>query len=243
MTAKKGTLARLLIDEFDFSGDTAGFTVTVAMSEQDSTTLQATAMTYEPILPSIKTEHNGYISGVKDAGTLENELHDRLGVAGSYVATLIGTDVAACPAYVVDGTYGNSMKFATPVAGLMTLDGAWGEARGGHRGYRIFSGELTATGAQTSVDLGAAGADGGECYLFVQAVDGTATNAAIKVQSSATEGGTYADEATFDVDGVGSQKATMTGTVNEWVRVNLTDLGGADGITFVMVVCVKGVTE
>lgn len=241
--SKKGTLASLLVDEFDFSGDTAGFTVTVAMSEQDSTTLQATAMTYEPILPSIKLEHNGYITGVSDDGTLENELFDRLGVNGVYVATLIGTDVDACPAYVLDNTFGANMKLAAPVAGLMTLDGAWGEGRGGHRGYRIFSGQLDTTGAQAAVDLGAAGSAGGECYLFVQAITGTATDAAIKVQSSSTENGTYADEATFDVDGVGSQKGAMTGTVNQWARVNLTDLGGADDITFVMIACVKGVTE
>lgn len=243
MTAIKGTLARLLVDKFDFSTDTAGLTMTAGNTEGDSTTLQATAMTAEPILPNMKIEHNGYITGVSSAGTLENELNSRLGVAGSYIATLFGTDVAACPAYVLDGTFGANMKMAAPAAGLMTLDGAWGEGRGGHRGYRVFSGVISATGSQTPIDIGAAGSNGGEAYLFVQAITGSATNAVIKIQSATTSGGTYADEATFTFSAAGGFKQLMTGTVNEFLKLNCTSLGGATDFTVVLIACVKGVTE
>lgn len=243
MTATKGTDAKLLVDEFDFSADTAGFTVTVAMTEQDCTGLQATAMLYQAILPSTAIEHNGYLRTIGAAGAMEQELKDRLGTGSAYVAALLGTGTAACPAYVLDGTFGSTLNFGAPATGLMTINGAWGKGSGGHRGRRIVEGVLDAVAAGTAYDLGAAGSAGGEAYLFVQDITGTATDAVIKVQSSATEGGTYADEATFTFSAVGGYKAAMTGTINRWLRVNVTDLGGADDFTVVAIVCVDGVTQ
>lgn len=243
MTAIKGTKAKLLVDEFDFSGDTAGFGVTIAIAEQESTGLQAEAMLYQPILPSMKIEHNGYIRAAGEAGDMEQELQARLGVDGALVAALLGTDTAACPAYVLPSTFGQTMNIQAPAQGLLTLNGAWGLGDGGHRGIRIFEGALDATGAETAYDLGAAGSAGGVCYLFVQSITGTATDATVLVESSATEGGTYAEEAEFEFSAVGGYAAAMSGTVNRWVRLNVDDLGGADAFTVVLIVCVKGVTE
>lgn len=243
MTAKKGTLAKLLVDEFDFSSETSGITATVAMSEQECTTLQATASLYAPILPSLKIEQNGYLRAAGSAGDMEQELEARLGVAGVYVAALFGTDAAACPAYVLDNTFNQTMNIQAPATGLITLNGAWGMGAGGSRGIRVFEGVLDATGAQAAVDLGAAGSAGGACYLFVQGIEGTATDAIIDVESASTEGGSYSEEAEFTFDDVGGYKALMTGTVNRWVRLNVEDLGGADELTVVLIVCVDGVTQ
>lgn len=243
MTAIKGTLARLLVDEFDFSGDTAGFTVDTTMGEAECTTLQATAAIYTALLPMMRIEHNGYLSSAGSAGDMEQELKARLGVGGVYVAALLGTDVTACPAYVLDSTFGQTLNLQSPTTGLITINGAWGAGGGGHRGIRIFTGALSATGAQTSVDLGAAGSNGGSAFLFVQSITGTATNAIIDVESSATEGGTYVEEAEFTFSDVGGYAASMSGTVNRWLRLNVEDMGGATAFTVVLIVCVKGVTE
>lgn len=243
MSALKGTKAKLLVDEFDFSGDTAGFGVNITTGEGDSTTLQATAMTSEPLLPSMAIEHNGYISGVGDAGDLEEELWSRLGVGGVYVAALLGTDDAACPAYVKDNTFGANLQIQAPTAALMTINGSWGLGQGGSRGLRIYEGTLSATGNGTAYDLGSAGSNGGEAYLFVRAITGSASSASVKVQSSATEGGTYADEATFTFSAVGGFKVAMSGTVNRWLRINTASLGGATNFTVTLIACVKGVTE
>lgn len=240
MTAKKGTLARLLVDEFDFSGDQSGITATVAMAEEERTTLQAMGMAYEPILPSLKIEQNGYLFSNL---VTEAALSARLGVGGVYVAALFGTDAMGCPAYVLDGTFKQSMVTTAPMTGLITLNGAWGMGPNFSRGIRIWEGALSATGAQAAIDLGAAGAAGGEAYLFVQSITGTATNAVILVESSATEGGVYATEATFTFSAVGGFKQAMTGTVNRWVRLNVSDLGGADAFTVVLVAAVDGVTQ
>lgn len=242
MTARKGTDAIMLIDQFNFSGQTHSFEVATGVSEEDSTNLQSTAMEYEPILNMGKISQSGYING-HNANSFEAELKSRLGVAGAYVACLIGPSDANCPAYILDGTFGSSMKISATMTSLMTIDGDWGKGRSMHRGIRIFTGTLSATGAQTGIDLGAQGTNGGECYLFVSAISGTATNASIKVQSATLIAGSYSDEATFTVSAIGGYKATMTGTVDRWVRVNLASLGGATSLTFVMIVCTKGVTE
>lgn len=242
MTAIKGTKAQILVDEFDFSGDTAGIGVTVAMGEQDSTTLQDTAMISEPILPGMTIEQNGYFVGT-GAGELEKELWDRLFASGNYVAALFGTDTAACPAYVKDDTFGASMQIQAPTAALITINGAWAKGQGGSRGLRVYTGTLSATGTQTAYDFGSAGTAGGEAYLFIQTITDTATNAVILVESSATEGGAYATEATFTFSAVGASKQTMSGTVNRWLRLNASDLGGATDFTVVLIVCVDGVTQ
>lgn len=242
MTARKGTDAMLLVDEYNFSGQTSSFEVTTGISEADATDLESDAMEYEAILPSMKISQSGYLNG-SAADSFEAELNARLGTGVAYIGCLIGKADANCPAYIIDGTFASSLTIQSPAAGLITLNGDWGLARGGSRGIRIFTGELTATGAQTAVDLGSAGSDGGECYLFVQAIDGTATNADIDVESATLEAGAYSSEGTFTFSAVGSYKMTMSGTVNRWVRVNLTDLGGATGITFVMIVCTNGVTQ
>lgn len=242
MTAIKGTLAKILVDEFDFSGDTSGIDVQMTMGEQDTTTLGATAMTSAAILPSMTINQNGYVAGV-GAGELEKELWDRLGVAGVYVAALFGTDVAACPAYVKDNTFGANMQIQAPAAGLMTLNGSWAVGQGGSRGLRIYTGTLSSTGNQTAYDFGSAGSAGGEAYLFVHTITGTATSASVKVQSSATEGGTYADEATLTFSAVGGYAAAMSGTVNRWLRLNCASLGGATSFLVTVVACVDGVSQ
>jgi len=77
----------------------------------------------------------------------------------------------------------------------------------------------------------------------VQDIGGTATNAAIKVQSdSASNFSGVADEATFTFSAVGAYQATLSGTVGRYVRANVTSLGGADDLTFLMIVALAGVS-
>lgn len=243
MSVIKGAEAKLLVDEFDFSGSTSSFDVVNNVTEEVSTTLGATAVTTAPILPSMKITQNGYVSGVADAGTIQKELRDRLGVSGVYVAALLGTSVANCPAFVLGDTFGANMQIQVPVTGLMTLNGAWGMGSGGYQGIRVYEGTLSATGNGTAYDIGSAGSAGGQAFLFVRAITGTATSASVKVQSSATEGGTYADEATLTFSAVGGYAAAMSGTVNRWLRLNCASLGGATNFTVTLIACVEGVTE
>lgn len=80
-----------------------------------------------------------------------------------------------------------------------------------------------ATAPITDVDLLA--------VLNVTATDGTAT---IKVTSSTTSGGTYVDEATFNVTAIGGQSSVTRGiAVDRFIKASWT-LGTATSITFAL---------
>jgi hypothetical protein len=241
--AVKGTLARILVDEVDLSCETSAVTMANSISEDEVTTLCSTAAEYEAILPSIAISQDGYMNTVNDPGSFEEEMYLRMGVEGAMVAALFGIDVPACVAYVIDSSFGASMEINAPAAGVMTLNGAWGQGKGGRRGIRIADLLLNATGSQPSVDMVTAGTKGGEAYLFVQGVTGALTSAPIVVQHATTSGGTYTTIGTFTVTAKGAYKAVLSGNVNQWVRLSVTSLGGATGLDVVCVVCVRGVTE
>lgn len=247
--AVKGTNARILVDEFDLSCETATVQMSNAISEEDVTTLCSTAAEYTPILASMSINEDGYMSSTVVPGSFEKVLYDRMGVEGSYVAALFGTDNPVCPAYILENTFGATMEIGAPALSVITLNGTWGQGKGGRRG-NVIAGlpagvTITATGNQTPVDFGLpAGVNGGEAYLFVQAVTGTLTSASFIVQHCATVGGTYTTLGTFTVPapGLGKYKVSFAGAVNQFIRLNAASMGGATGIKVVCIVCVKGVT-
>jgi hypothetical protein len=237
MAPVRGTSAHLLIDEFDFSGETNSITISAEVSTLDPTNLASTGSEKIPNLPDGRIEHSGFHNGV-GAGSIFQELYDRLGSATTaFVAVLLGD--AGQPAVVLPATWANQLTMEAPVNDLITLAGAWPSNGAMQNGVLVYRGAVSATGAQTAVDFGAAGADGGFAYLFVQDITGTAASAAVKVQSATTQGGSYADEGTFTFSGVGVQTVAMTGTVNRWLRANVTSLGGATGFE---IVCIAGLS-
>lgn len=242
--AVKGTLARLLVDQWDFSCETSGVDVTLEISEEDISSLCDTAAAYAPTLAAISIEHNGYMqTPLGIAGSIEQEMNARMGVQNSIVAAMFGIDLPACPVYVLDNTFGATMEINAPAAGILTLNGAWGQGGGGYRGIRIFDGNAIATGSQTAVDIGAAGALGGEAFLFLQGVTGTLGSAVVTVASATTSGGTYNTLGTFTLTAKGAYKVVFSGVVNRWIRLGITSLGGTTGLDMVAVACVRGVTE
>jgi hypothetical protein len=125
----------------------------------------------------------------------------------------------------------------------MTLNGAWGQGKGGRRGIRIVDANVTTTGSTAPVDLVSAGAQGGEAYLFLQGVTGSLGTATVNLVHCATVGGTYTSLGVFSVTAKGASKLVFSGTVNQFVRVNVTSLGGTTALDLVIVMCVRGVTE
>jgi hypothetical protein len=91
--------------------------------------------------------------------------------------------------------------------------------------------------------MGAIGSLGGEAFLFLQNVTGTLTSATVTVSSATTSGGTYTVLGTFTLTAKGASKVVFTGTVNRWIRLGITSLGGTTGLDMVAVCCVRGVTE
>lgn len=241
--AVRGSYTKLLIDEFDFSGSSNSLSVNGNVAALETTAFQDTGTAYLPGLPGGMITHNGYYDG-KGAGQIEQEIHALLGTSSTvYTAAMLGTNTNACPAYVTKSTWGEQLTIDMPVDGLITLSGQWPAVMGFSRGLRIYEGTLSSTGTQTARDFASAGSNGGTAYLFVQTITGTATNATIDVESATTEGGSYSSEGTFTFSAVGVQTMTLSGTVNRWLRLNVTSLGGATDFTVVAIVCVTGVTQ
>lgn len=237
-----GAYAKILVDEFDFSGDSNSVEGKVAAAELENTRFQATGQRFDPGLVSSTLSHAGYFSG-PGAGELEQELHARLGSnAPVIVAALLGTQTPGCPAYVSESGWGQQLALALPVASLVTVTGSWPQAMGLQRGVRLADGVVSATGGLASVDLGAAGADGGRAWLFVQAIVGSVTDAEIDIESSADDA-SWDSEGTFTVNAVGAQALALTGTIGRYVRVNVTTLGGATSLRVVAVAAIQGVTQ
>lgn len=241
--ATKGAQSSILVDEFDFSGVTSGWDLEITVGEGDATVINSTGMDYDPLLPQMTLRQNGYITTVGAAATLEKELYDRLGTGTTIVAAELDRDVTGSPVYVLPNAASSNMTFSAPAANLMTLTGTWGFTDAGNRGLRVARATITATGNQTAVDFGAGGSAGGVGYLFVQSITGSASNASFKLQSSTTSGGTYGDLGTFTVSAVGAYRITFSGTVNRWIRLNTTAMGGATGFVVVAVACVNGITQ
>lgn len=239
--AIKGTYTRILVDQFDFSGVSNSVDVAIDSEEFDVTAFQDEGNVFLTGVSGGTITQNGYFDGGA-AGGYEAEVYTRLGSTASHVvAVLFGTQTTGCPAYVLPGTDSREMTIASPVSGIVTLNGTWGEGSGIRRGLRVFGGTISATGAQTSVDFALAGSTGGVAYVFVQTITGSATNATIVVQSSSNNS-TFDNEGTATFSAVGVQTVALTGTVNRYIRLDCTSLGGATSFVVVGVVCVNGVT-
>lgn len=232
---------KILIDEFDFSGDSNVFAVETSIATLDVTGFQADAIRQIPGLPGGMISHGGYYTGA-DAGDIETEMQSRQGDAGSaYVAVLLGTNMAGCPAYIVPTTWGQMLKHNMPFDGILTLNGEWPAAAGMRRGLRLRDATIVATGAGASVDLGAGGTAGGTLYLFVQATNGE--NVAVAVEHSANGSTGWTAKATGEIDNEGVVVVAFSGSINRYVRINVTSLGTATSVQLIAILAVTDVTE
>lgn len=238
-----GNMTGILIDEFDFTGSFMGADIEVTVPAIPVTPFGSAGMVEDPGMPSGKIGLRGYYTG-HTAGKVFKELRDRLGTAGVNLCMAVLTDTtdANCVADCSHNAWQQTLKLNMPTKETVTFEASTPSAEAIQSGYRILNATVTGTGNQAAVDFGAAGTQGGAVFLFVQAVGGDVENASIKVQSAATQGGTYADEVTIDVDDVGGYYGAMTGNVDRWLRVNIANMGGATSLKIVAIACVKGVT-
>jgi hypothetical protein len=241
----KACQTKILVDQFDFSGDTNGVSIDAQVKQIEYAVLQSCQQLRIPGNPSASFEHNGYWSG-PGAGALEYELNARLGIEAQCKAGIVLDTGAAIPvAYVLNSTYNQQLKYMAPIEGLLQINGMWPAGNDKMvRGYQVHYGLVNATGALSTVDFGAAAtAAGSKAFLFVQAKVGTITAGAVKVQSSAASNfSSPTDRGTFTFSGLGAFEVDLSGTLGRYVRMNVTDLGGATSFTILGVVCSFGKT-
>jgi len=235
----------VLLDEWDFSGDMMGGSLSLPVEMVEIPALQMTALGKLPLMAGMgKLEFSGYYSGY-DAGDIHAELQDRIDAATlATVGVLLDTTTVGNPAFVLTSTWQDSFKINLPAKELITLSGSF-VANPVRSGYTIANQTMTAT-PQAAVDMGAAGAAGCTAYLFVRAITGSPSGITVKLQGSTTLGfGTPVDLGTWtSFTAVGCKILSVaSGTVHRYLRLSPTSLGGATNFTACAVVCVPGVTE
>jgi hypothetical protein len=244
--ASKAIHTRILAGGYLISSQTNKAVIKLDSDKTDVTCFEDTAQNFIVQDPKAGIDIGGYIvHTTADADTYDAISHGALatqitvGVIKSTTATMTGGT-----GYVIPNSNAISLSHDMSVGNVMALQASWGGASAMKRGKVPYAGvAISATGTKPSIDLGAQGTTGGAAYLFVTTITGTASSAAIKVQSSATEGGSYADEGTFTFSAIGAYAVALTGTVDRWVRINTTSLGGATSFIVHCVVSVNGVTQ
>ena len=243
MAGIKGVNTRVLVGGYLLSSQTNSVAVQTTSDKQDTTPFEATAKESVVLSPDGNVDIGGYMTfDTANGATFEKRLHTSITTADTVGIVLYNTALAGSPAYVLPSAYTDNMQIQSPVAGVMTVSGSYTSEVGLRRGVCVYSGTISATGTTTAIDLGAAGSAGGYAYLFVTTETGTGTSADIDIESATTQGGTYSSEGTFTFNGIGASVVNLSGTVNRWIRLNCTDLGGATSWFVTCIACVSGVT-
>jgi hypothetical protein len=243
MSGVPARYVRLLIDQFDFSTDTSGLTLALNVAAIDAPSLQMDALQRLAGMSGAKLEHNGYYTG-PDVGNLERELSARLGTQTAVtLMVLLDTRTIGNPAYVLPATWGEQLTIEAPLSDLLTLSGAWGEMPA-QRGIVLLDGAVTATGTGGVVTLPVGSVAGGHAYLSVRALSGVAaTDIQVLVQSDDNAGmSSPTNLDSFDFDAVGVYSVVIGGAIDRYLRIQVADLGGADGFTATLVVCPASTT-
>ncbi|MCB0071724.1 MAG: hypothetical protein KDE20_09715 [Caldilineaceae bacterium] len=244
--ALKASKQAILVDEFIFNCDTSAVETTIDVAELPTNNLcDGDDDAYVPGLRTWRITQTGYFDGV-DADGIEKELYDRLGVTGAQVSHVINRTVTNDVVHTLPDAFNAELPISAVTAEIITMNGAWAAVDSGYRGRLVsYNTTISATGNGTSIDLGSAGSAGGYFFLHVHQIDddtsGTSTDSVIKMQSSSDDS-TFADEATITFSATGGYSATMSGTVNRYIRISTTDLGGATTLEVTAIVYVANVT-
>jgi hypothetical protein len=253
MTAVKGKYTRWLLGTstyaYDFSGQSNSLEVSLTSERLDTSAFQETAATSIAGDTSGTIMQNGYWNYSSSDATQNIEERVQAAIDASAeqtVAAIFDTTASAPACYVARQAQATSMKIDAPVSGVITLSSEWPEGVGIVRGRMVWRGTFSGTGAQSApayIDLGAVGTVGGYAWLYVTGITGTATNATITLQSDDNTGfSSPATEATFTFSGSRYVEQALTGTVDRYLRLNVTSMGGATNFAVVAIAAVGGVT-
>ena len=245
--AIQSTKTRLVIgsatEAWDFSGVSNSLEVKVAGEKIDNTRFQDTAKRFTTGETEGTITQNGYFDET-GALSFEQEIAQTvLNLETLWVCAIYGTDQTVPVGYIAPSTNTENMAISAPIGGLITLNGSWLSGLGLKRGFQVYRGTISATGTSSYIDVGAVGSAGGYAWLFVTTVTGTATNADIDLESDDNTSFTSAAvEGTFTFTGKGVTQVTLSGTIDRYLRLNTTDLGGATSFLVTVIAAVSGVT-
>lgn len=226
----KGTV--VLSKEFDISPYLNSVSVTNGVEIPETTTFGSNDRSYIAGHLEGTISFEGYFDGSEDA--IDEILEAALGNA-TYSPVSVSNDGAGVGrrAILLEAV-STSYELSSPLTDVVAISGGANANQG--LDYGVWLGALSAitgTSTGTSVDNSASSTNGGVAHLHITANTRSSTTVA-KVQHS-TDNSVWADLVTFTTVGTGavtSQRATVTGTVNRYLRALVTPASGTGSITF-----------
>ena len=226
----QGSVARIYVDEFELTQQSSGAELNVEIDELSYNIMGQSATQKEVAAPNFTIPHHGYYTGrgaSGDMGYFEDTIQKRLGTALPVTVTLLLGTVA----YTLIGTWGSQMTIDAPVDGLITIDGNWSSPDSVVRGAAVPGANYTNGQNGTPIDLGGIGKANGAVFHVSGFADLSAgvELVTVKLQTSATSGGTYTDWLTTTFQKPGAKLVTGTNNLQPWVRVVVSFTAGVPG--------------
>jgi hypothetical protein len=223
--------SRVLVNERHLSAYIDSWTYEGARDLATVTTILDTGARF---IPSIHTGKVG-VTGLFDSttGAIHDEVSSALGVDNGLLWTILPSGLTLGQPALMCVSELSDYKVTSKVGEAVAVSIDTQSDDGTDIGVQLHAlGAETVDTNSTSVDNAAGTTNGGVAHLHVTAYSGL-TNAVIKVQHS-TDNSAWSDLITLStVTAITSQRSTVTGTVNRYVRSFL-DVTGAGSVTFAL---------
>jgi hypothetical protein len=226
MTFRHGKDGRVLVSQYDLSAFLNELSSSQTIETAETTTFGSAAKTYITGLNDGTLSFSGMFDGAADA--IADVFEDIIASDSNAIITMInGSGFTTGASCVLAQAKQTSYDITVPVADVVSLSGEF-QVTGGLRNGVLLAGNATSTTSTngTSVDGGASTALGATANLHVT-TNSMNGNTVIKVQHSA-DNSTWADLITFTTVGatvLTSQTATASGTINRYLRYQVTPAG------------------
>jgi len=234
MAFKHGKNTGVLVDDANLSPYFNEASASQDVETAETTTFGSSAKSYIIGLKDGTMSMSGMFDGAADA--VDDQLATTLGAEAAGYTTVapegltIGNASYSCQARKT------SYEVSSPVGDVVSTSLSVQADGGIDRGVLLGAATaVTTTGEGASQDNAASSADGGAAYLHVTANtrDGSST---FKVQHS-SDNTTWADLATFtavSATSTASEKVSVTGTVNRYLRASHAPGGSSGSVTYTM---------
>jgi hypothetical protein len=218
MSLVAGKNGALYLAQYDISGKVNRFEPSLSRPLTDVTCMQASGHAWAPTLHDDSLSFDGFYESDTDIITILNSMRTATAVTLCSLSMGITQGKSAISG---EGAWSEDYPIDIPVDDIIRVTGSFkfhGLARAGY----VLQAKATQTedGSCTAVDDGAASSAGAEAYLHVFSCD--VPDLVIKVQTdTAADFLSPTDLITFTtVTGATSERKTVTGAVEEFVRVN-----------------------
>lgn len=218
----------VFVAQFDLSGDFTQYDFTKEIQAVDITTLGNSDRVYLAGLHSGKISIQGVFNDATDKS--DEEFTNLLGSSAVITASPTAAAAIGDRAFMVDGFIENYQP-RSPGNDAVRFTSGFQASAGAYTGQIIHhNNQESSTGNFASVDGGAQTTAGATAFLHVTQFSGT--NATVTVEDS-TDDAIFGSLVAFTAaTGVTSEKVSVTGTVERYVRIALT--GTFTTITFVV---------